>query len=86
MIENDFTKETVENIYFLDSSERFLLSSQINSSKFFDKVGKWYLQTQYGESWPFEKDELDLIVVNDNLNILMNENQEENHLVSFLIF
>jgi len=69
-------KESIEELFLMDSSMEQLGKTQYNMSKILKKAKKWYLQMDYDEII-FEENSIDMIVMNDNMNINFSEDLEK---------
>jgi len=58
----------IEEVFLMDSSMELLDKTHWNVKSMLKKSQKWFLQVDYN-NWLLEKDCVDLIVVNDNLNL-----------------
>lgn len=58
----------IEEVFLLDSSMELLGKTQWNIKSMLKNSQKWFLQVDY-DNWLLEKDSVDLLVMNDNLNV-----------------
>ena len=58
----------IEEVFLLDSSMELLDKTHWNIKNMLKNSQKWFLQNDYN-NWLLEKDSVDLLVINDNLNL-----------------
>jgi hypothetical protein len=65
---SELQENYIEEVFLLDSSMELLNKTHWNTKSMLKDSQKWFLQIDY-DNWILEKDAVDLLVINDNLNL-----------------